>query len=189
MVEIRPVSETDFRAVVDVVRSVFIEYGFGWEEGDYYADLYDPISHYPAPGGFWVAVCDGTVVGTVGLEVFSPVPSLPPSLNGVATMPHVTGFPTHATLFEGKMRVAGADCSLERLYLNKECRGRGVGHALFQTALEAARTQGCKRMEIWSDKLLVSAHALYGRSGATLVADRRCDDPDESPEWGLCLQL
>jgi GNAT superfamily N-acetyltransferase len=189
MVEIRPVGPADSNAVVNVVRSVFLEYGFSWEEGDYYADLYDPVSHYPAPGGFWVAESDGEIIGTVGLDVFDQVPSLRPSLNGVpADLPQKNA-PPHATIFEGKVRVAGADCSLERLYLSKHCRGQGIGYALLNRAIEAARAQGCQRMEIWSDKLLISAHALYARVGASVIADRRCDDPDESPEWGLFLEL
>ncbi len=177
MFEIRPVTEADFPSVVDVVRSVFLEYGFAWDDGPYYADLYDPISHYPAPGGFWVCVIDGAVVGTVGLEVFESVPIIRADQ------------PAHPIIHEGKTRVAGADCSLERLYLRADFRGQGVGRALFQTTIEAARSLSLKRMEIWSDKLLEPAHALYHRVGAVIVADRLCDDPDESPEWGLSLDL
>ncbi len=52
-----------------VVKSVFDEYGFPFDEDDYDADLLDPASHYDGKTG-WFAVAqdsDGWVVGCVGL--------------------------------------------------------------------------------------------------------------------------
>ncbi len=52
-----------------VVKSVFDEYGFPFEESGYDADLLDPASHYDGHSG-WFAVAqdsDGWVVGCVGL--------------------------------------------------------------------------------------------------------------------------
>ncbi|MEQ1932873.1 MAG: GNAT family N-acetyltransferase [Fimbriimonadaceae bacterium] len=175
MWDIRPVTSEDVSGAVAVVQGVFQEYGFRWEDGDYYADLYDPLTHYPAPGGFWVAIVDEKIVGTVGLDVFDPLPG------GES--------PPVPTRFDGRIRVSGVDCSLERLYLLAEHRGKGLGKALFQTAITEAKEKGRRRMEIWSDKLFAPAHSLYGLFGAVIVADRLCDDPDESPEWGLSLDL
>jgi hypothetical protein len=44
-------------------------------------------------------------------------------------------------------------------------------------------------MEIWSDKKLLDGHRLYEKVGAVLVGERLCHDPDQSPEWGLVLDL
>ncbi len=52
----------------DVVKAVFDEYGFPFDENDYDADLAEPHLHY-RDGWFWVAEDDaGTVVGCVGLS-------------------------------------------------------------------------------------------------------------------------
>jgi N-acetylglutamate synthase-like GNAT family acetyltransferase len=85
--------------------------------------------------------------------------------------------------------LAGTDCSLERLYVLAGARGDGTGSALLRAAVAGARKLGRTRMEIWSDKLLTDAHRLYERHGATVVAERRHDDPDRSEEWGLALEL
>ena len=164
----------DEPAIVQVVRTVYDEYGFTWDPEGYHRDLYDVPGHYLQPGhGFWVAEDpSGQVVGTVALHRFDRLP-LGESL-------------VH---FEGQSRVAGADCSLERLYVLPAARGSGVGGALFRLVIETARAEGRSRMEIWSDKRFESAHRLYLRHGAEIVGDRICQDPDQSPEWGLRLDL
>lgn len=51
-----------------VVKAVFDEYRFPFDENDYDADLAEPHLHY-APGWFWVAEDEaGDVVGCVGLS-------------------------------------------------------------------------------------------------------------------------
>jgi len=69
---IRAFESQDAPAVVAVVRAVFDEYGFTWEEGGYCADLYDPQAHYIEPGGwFWVLENEnGEIVGCVGLSLY-----------------------------------------------------------------------------------------------------------------------
>lgn len=88
---------------------------------------------------------------------------------------------------EGGLR--DAEGSLERLYVLPEARGSGVGSALLAAVVEGARARGWARLEIWSDKLFEDAHRLYERCGAVVVAERVNDDPDESAEWGLVLEL
>lgn len=171
---IRTWREEDGAEPARIVRAVFDEYGFSWDEDDYCADLYDVKAHYIDRGHrFWVAEYDGAVIGTGALELFEEIPS-----SESDTVDH-----------GGKIRVAGADCSLERLYVHPEARGLGAGSALFRQTIEEARALGRRRMEIWSDKKLENAHRLYGHFGAQVVGERICDDPDESPEWGLRLEL
>ena len=88
-----------------------------------------------------------------------------------------------------EIRVTGADCSLERLYVVPEARKGGVGGALIDHVMQAAREGGGTGMELWSDKRFGDAHRLYGRYGAEVVGERLCDDAEQSPEWGLLLPL
>jgi GNAT superfamily N-acetyltransferase len=171
---IRPARAGDEPAIVEVVRTVYDEYGFTWDAEGYHHDLYDIRGHYLDAGhGFWVAEdASGRVIGTVALHRFERLPL------GEALV-----------LVEGQARVAAADCSLERLYVVPDARGSGVGHSLFSTTIEAAPREGRSRMEIWSDKRFEAAHRLYVRHGAEIVGDRICQDPDHSPEWGLRLDL
>lgn len=54
------------RAVVDLIGSVFDEYGMTFEPGGFDADLQDIDRHYTARGGwFYVLVEEGRVAGTV----------------------------------------------------------------------------------------------------------------------------
>lgn len=171
---LRPARADDATGAAQVVRAVYDEYGFLWEEDGYHADLYNLDTHYLRAGhGFWIAELEGRTVGTVGLEVFAPVSGPAGQVIAVA----------------GKRRIAGCDCSLERLYVRREARGQGIGQALLQRAVLAAQSRGCRMMEIWSDKRFQEAHSLYQKLGAIIVGERICDDPDVSPEWGLRFPL
>jgi GNAT superfamily N-acetyltransferase len=164
----------DKLGAISVIREVFDEYGFTWEEDGYHADLYDVPKIYFADGHrFYVAISQGEVVGTVALEFFDPI----------------SGEPGQTTLVEDTVRIASTDCSLERLYVRPSARKSGIGGMLLEHVINAAQESGCQAMEIWSDKRFEAAHRLYHRFGAVVVADRICDDPDESPEWGLRLPL
>jgi putative acetyltransferase len=164
----------DAPGAISVIREVFDEYGFTWDEDGYHADLYDVSGVYLEAGDeFFVARLDGEVVGTVAVEFFE---QLPGSLGRTGEV-------------DGKVRVLGADCSMERLYVRPSARKSGIGGALVAHAMEAARAKRRRAMEIWSDKRFETAHRLYGRFGAHVVGDRVCDDPDDSPEWGLLLTL
>lgn len=61
---IRPAVALDSTAAASVVRTVYGEYGFTWDEGGYHADLLDVEASYAV---FFVAERDGEIVGTAGL--------------------------------------------------------------------------------------------------------------------------
>jgi putative acetyltransferase len=65
-VRIRQARTADSAAAAAVVRSVYDEYGFTWDEHGYHADLQDLERAYAA---FFVAELDGRIVGTAGLSV------------------------------------------------------------------------------------------------------------------------
>jgi GNAT superfamily N-acetyltransferase len=171
---IRRATNADIPEVVRVIKAVYDEFGFPWEPEGYHRDLYDLERFYDAVGdAFFLAERDGVAVGTAAVEFF---PRVAGAVGGVAER-------------DGYVRVAGADCSLERLYVVQEARRGGVGSALVLHVMEAARQGGGTVMELWSDKKFGDAHRLYGRYGAVVVGERLCDDPDLSPEWGLALPL
>ncbi len=167
-------SNQDTDGIVRVLRTVFEEYGFTWDGGNYMADIYDVEKHYLSLGNlFWVSEGENGINGTVGLELF----------------PRLEGEPGEIQVFGGRVRVGGCDCSLERLYVHPEARRQGIGTRLSQHCIEHARGLGRAQMEMWSDKHFGDAHRLYKSLGAKVVGERICDDPDESPEWGLWLAL
>ena len=172
---IRLARPSDSPEVVRVIKAVYDEYGFTWDAEEYHADLYDLQGHYLDHGcPFFVAELDsGELAGTAALEVFPTLPGLVGQLE----------------MHEGRVRIGGADCSMERLYVDPGTRRLGIGRALTQQLIEAARARDLRHMEIWSDKRFDKAHILYKSFGARVVGDRICHDPDQSPEWGLVLEI
>lgn len=172
--EIRPATQADSAAVIEVIKEVYDEYNFTWDPEDYHADLYDLDTHYLSHGNpFWIAESEGRPIGTCALELFRILP----------------GIPGETITYEEQRRIGASDCSLQRLYVRPTARAGGVGTALLKKAVSEAQARGRKQMEIWSDKRFEAAHRLYQKHGASVVAERICDDPDESPEWGLALPL
>jgi len=168
-IQVRQAALTDTESIVRVIKAVYDEYGFSWDPEGYHADLYDLQTHYFSHGDrFYVAEIDGVVQGTGALEMF----------------------PAHPAGFADPLpRIGGCDCSIERVYVHPDARRRGLGRAITLQVIADARLAGRTKMEIWSDKRFTEAHLLYQKMGARVVAERICDDPEESPEWGLELIL
>lgn len=172
---IRPARQDDSPEVVRVIKAVYDEYGFTWDAEEYHADLYDLQGHYIDHGcPFFVAeLPSGKLAGTAALELFPTIPGETGTL----------------TTFNDRIRIAGTDCSMERLYVDPDVRRLGVGRALALELVRSGTENGRSLMEIWSDKRFDKAHSLYKSMGATVVGDRICHDPDQSPEWGLSLEI
>ena len=62
--KVRRAIAADSPAVAVVVRAVYDEFGFTWDEAGYHADLRDVEATYAA---FYIADVDGRIVGTAGL--------------------------------------------------------------------------------------------------------------------------
>jgi ribosomal protein S18 acetylase RimI-like enzyme len=60
---------------------------------------------------------------------------------------------------------ASPDCWLEDLYVAEEARGRGVGGALVELALERAGERECRRVELDANETNADALRLYERHG------------------------
>jgi ribosomal protein S18 acetylase RimI-like enzyme len=62
---------------------------------------------------------------------------------------------------------SGLECYLAELYVRSACRGRGLGRALMEAALDAARRRGADTMEIGVDEPDLTARRLYESLGFT----------------------
>lgn len=166
---IRMATAEDQPGVIDVIKTVYEEYSFTWDPDDYHYDLYHLQEVYLDAGlPFWVFETEGLIQGTLALDLYPLISEQPET---------------------GLMRVLGTDCSMERLYVHPRARRQRIARKLCLTAVQWAKENGRTAMEIWSDKRFGAAHALYIDLGARIVGDRVCDDPDESPEFGLVLNL
>jgi GNAT superfamily N-acetyltransferase len=64
--------------------------------------------------------------------------------------------------------VSAADIALMNdLFVAAEARGKGVGRALIEAAVEAARDKGCHHLEWYTAPDNVTAQRLYDSTGAT----------------------
>jgi ribosomal protein S18 acetylase RimI-like enzyme len=61
----------------------------------------------------------------------------------------------------------GLDAYLEELYVVPPKRGRGLGRALLEAAMDAAREEGATHMDLGTSEDDVAARALYESAGFT----------------------
>jgi ribosomal protein S18 acetylase RimI-like enzyme len=57
------------------------------------------------------------------------------------------------------------DCYLEELYVVPDRRGRGLGQALMEAAMETARAEGARYMDLGTAETDTAARALYEKLG------------------------
>jgi ribosomal protein S18 acetylase RimI-like enzyme len=69
--------------------------------------------------------------------------------------------------FRPSLYTGALDAYLEELYVVPERRGRGLGRALLEAAMEYARERGAARIDLNTSVDDVAARALYERSGFT----------------------
>jgi putative acetyltransferase len=79
---------------------------------------------------------------------------------------------------------------LKRLYIDASARRRGLGASLVGLVIEAVRSSGRARVELWSDTRFADAHRLYERMGFERQPETRdLHDPSNSTEYHYLLDL
>jgi len=69
--------------------------------------------------------------------------------------------------FRPSLYTGGLDAYLEELYVVPKRRGRGLGRALLEAAMDYARARGADRIDLNTSEDDVAARALYERTGFT----------------------
>jgi ribosomal protein S18 acetylase RimI-like enzyme len=69
--------------------------------------------------------------------------------------------------FRPSIWTGALDAYIEELYVTPAKRGRGLGRALLEAAMETAREEGAARMELGTSEDDVAARALYESAGFT----------------------
>jgi putative acetyltransferase len=66
---IRPATRADAPGVIELIRTVFVEYGWIWDEAAEVPDLLRWAPHYEPPqGAFYVIRSEGRVLGSAGVD-------------------------------------------------------------------------------------------------------------------------
>ena len=152
-VEIRPVRPEEEAPVGALTADTYVAEGYASEA---YAPLLRDVPTRAREATVLVAVHDGEVLGAVTV---------------------VTQGGPWANL------ASAGEAEVRMLVTAPAARGRGVGQALVQACLDAARADGCERVVLSSQPEMRAAHRIYGRLGF-----RRAPERDWSPEPGVDLQ-
>ena len=79
---------------------------------------------------------------------------------------------------------------LQRLYVDPDRQGRGLGRRLAEHAIASARLKGVAAIELWTDTRFAAAHRLYESLGFTRAAmPRTLNDKSHSVEFFYRLAL
>ena len=69
------------------------------------------------------------------------------------------------TVLHGLSRQGASRANVEAVRVAKSLRSKGIGTQMMQWAVEEAKRQGCRRMQLTSDTRRLDAHRFYTRLG------------------------
>jgi ribosomal protein S18 acetylase RimI-like enzyme len=69
------------------------------------------------------------------------------------------------TVIPGLSRRGARRAQIEAVRIDRRLRRRGLGEALIRHAIDRARSQGCRLVQLTSDKTRDDAHRFYRRLG------------------------
>jgi ribosomal protein S18 acetylase RimI-like enzyme len=78
---------------------------------------------------------------------------------------------------------------LKSLYVHSSLRRQGWGRKLTRLAIDYARSNGKRKMILWSDTRFLDAHRLYRNMGFRETGIRELNDSNNSVEYGFELLL
>jgi putative acetyltransferase len=134
-IQLRHLVPEDNKAIADLIRSVFREFGIARPGTVYFDPTTDDLfTLFNIPGSeYWIAEENGEIIG--GCGVFA-TPGLPEGYG-----------------------------ELVKLYLLPASRGKGIGWKLMERTFESARRLGYKQLYLESLPELTKALSLYERTG------------------------
>ncbi len=134
--EIRPIRRDDDDEVARIIRVVMEEYGSTGEGSSYHDEEIDAISlSYGVDGAAYFVVWDGERI--LGGGGFGPL----------------AGDESRST------------CELRKMYFLPEARGRGLGRAMVEQCLDAARAAGYRTCYLETMSSMTEARKLYEAIG------------------------
>ena len=69
------------------------------------------------------------------------------------------------TFLPGIARLGSKRAQIEAVHVDSRCRREGIGHALLTWAVSRARQEGCRLVQLTTDKSRRDAHRFYERLG------------------------
>lgn len=142
MIEIRPVLPTEHEAVADLLAPTYL--AEGWADAGYEATMRDTAARVEH-ATVLVALLDGALVGTVTVAL------------------HGGPYAEQAAPGEAVLRM---------LVTAPAARGHGVGRALVQACLAAAREAGCAMVRLSTQRPMTAAIRIYESLGFVRTPER-----------------
>lgn len=78
---------------------------------------------------------------------------------------------------------------VKRLFVRPEARGRGLGRALMENLIDAARDDGCTRLVLQSGPHSEIAHTLYADLGFDHTSPYECEVPEDAHDVWTFMRL
>lgn len=135
----RHLAREDNKAIADLIRSVFLEFGIARPGTVYFDPTTDDLYKlFSVPGSeYWIAEDNEKIIGGCGIY---PTENLPDGCG-----------------------------ELVKFYLNASYRGKGIGKQLMDISMESARKMGYRQLYLESLPELGRAISLYERAGFKFI--------------------
>jgi GNAT superfamily N-acetyltransferase len=98
-------------------------------------------------------------------EAFAKIAGDPKVELMVATIDDAVIGTFHVTYLTYLTGAGREDAQIEAVHVAEAMRGRGIGREMMSWAIERARTRGCRRVQLTTDKRRGDAHRFYARLG------------------------
>jgi GNAT superfamily N-acetyltransferase len=143
----RKYQSQDREAIIEMIDSIYREYGDEIYLQGADSDLLDIETNYLQDGEFWVEQTDtGEVIASIAVK--------------------------RSTINNSKELVA----SLKRFYMLPKYRGSGLARQMHDTVIEWCKQNHINQIYLWSDTRFTRAHSFYSKHGYKQKGTRALDD-------------